>query len=86
MYYVKAIGVNRWAGGTPNWIKIRSIKRIMNGYIIGIRMRGEDKYIFVSHREDPQFLKFGKGWPDLRPVSWKEVKNEFINVVETKKA
>ena len=69
MYYVRATGLNRFTGdGTSRWLKIRSLDKIKDGYSIGVRINGRNKYVDVS-TEHGNSLEFAMGWPGLMPIS-----------------
>jgi hypothetical protein len=73
-YYIKATGNNRFAGGTSNWLKIRGLELRPSGIAIRVRIRNKTMYVFVNNDFTPHNLIFAKGWPDLQPIPWLEVK------------
>ncbi len=77
MYYVRAIGINKFAGdGTDKWLKIRGIERNKNGtYTLRVKMGNTDKYVDVDPSIDIRNLRFAKGWPSLMPVTFRSILN-----------
>jgi len=67
-YYVKAIGVNRYGGGTDKWLKIRDIWAENDYYVIQVRFRGMTYYSHVGIHGASNFI-FGVGWPPYQ-VTW----------------
>lgn len=67
-YYVKAIGNNRYAGGTDKWLKIRDIWSENDYYVIKVKIRGTDFYARVGIYGASNFI-FGVGWPPYQ-VTW----------------
>jgi hypothetical protein len=47
-FYVKAIGPNRYSGGSCNWLLIREIKRENDSLVIKIKTKWGIKYISCS--------------------------------------
>ena len=67
-YYVKAIGTNRYAGGTDKWLKIRDIWAENDYYVIKVKIRGMTFYANVGIHGASNFI-FGVGWPPYQ-VTW----------------
>lgn len=77
-YYVRATGDNRYAGGTDKWLKIRKVKRYGYGYVFGVRINGQNKFVAVRKNQPTENLEFAMGtWPNLEPVSYKHVIEGF---------
>jgi len=73
-YYVRATGNNRYAGGSERWLKIRKIKRYGYGYVLGVRINGQDKFVAIRKNGPTENLEFAMGtWPNLQPVTYKNV-------------
>jgi hypothetical protein len=80
MYYVRATGNNRYAGGTTKWLKIRNIRKTGDIYYeIEVRIRGLKRVVGVVKDNSFKNLEFAKGWPGLMPVSCHTVLEEFEN-------
>ena len=74
-YYVRATGVNRYAGGTDKWLKVRGIEPAPIGYKIEVRIQGRKKYTNIPPKGNRcENLEFGMGtWPNIQPVSYLRV-------------
>jgi len=85
-YYVKATGANRFAGGTPRWLKILEVSKAQgDAYLIKIRINGSVMYVFAN-RKGNKNLTFAKGWPGLMPVSFNNVlSNMKVKEIHNKK-
>jgi len=70
-YYVKAIGSNRYAGGTDKWLRIRDIWSENDYYVIKVKIRGMDFYSRVGVYGASNFI-FGIGWPPYQ-ITWGSV-------------
>jgi len=71
MYYVRATGDNRYAGGTDKWLKIRSLRKCSKtSYEIGAIINGQEKFTFVNPNERIDHLEFAEGWPGLKPIGF----------------
>jgi hypothetical protein len=72
--YVRAIGDNRYAGGTFRWLRVRALERPDNGvYEICVRFKGRDMRTTVSKGNKPA-LEFRIGaWPNAMPVDFNTV-------------
>jgi len=70
-YYVKATGVNRYAGGTDKWLKIRDIWAENDYYVIVVKIRGMTMNAMVGIHGATNFI-FGVGWPPYQ-VTWPSV-------------
>lgn len=78
MYYLRVIGINRFAGGTDKWLKIRDITKNQSGtYTLQVGIRGDNKFVDVDPDKDILNLRFAKGWPSLMPVSFKVILQNF---------
>ncbi len=78
-YYLKATGLNRFAGGTHNWLKIRSIRKNNNSdyYIATVICRNSAKEVEFDVDNTPNLI-FAKGkWPNIRPISAKQLIREY---------
>jgi hypothetical protein len=77
MYYVRAVGINRFTGdGSDKWLRIRGIERNKNDiYTIRVKIGNKDKYVYVDPSVDIRNLRFAKGWPGLMPVSFRSILN-----------
>lgn len=71
MYYVRATGDNRYAGGTDKWLKIRSIREISEAqFEIGAIINDQERFTIVNPKNRIEHLEFAKGWPGLQPVGF----------------
>lgn len=78
-YYLKATGLNRFAGGTSNWLKIRSMRKGWdnNTYVATIIFRNSVKDVEFNMNDVPNLI-FAKGkWPSIRPISAKQLIREY---------
>ena len=78
-YYLKATGLNRFAGGTSNWLKIRSIRKGLDsqGYVASVCFRGLIKEVYFKANDTPNLI-FAKGkWPNIRPISAMQLIREY---------
>jgi hypothetical protein len=70
-YYVKAIGQNRYAGGSCNWLLIRDIIKTKNGYDIKVRIKWGERFIMVSKDNITPNLIFKNdlnGWENFSSI------------------
>ena len=71
MYYVRATGGNRHAGGTSKWLKIRSLKQISETQCeISAIIGGQEKFTIVNPKNRVEHLEFAEGWPGLKPIGF----------------
>jgi hypothetical protein len=79
-YYLKATGVNRFAGGTNNWMKIRGLRKnnyTKTSYSASIFFRGSAKVVDFDTDATPNLI-FAKGiWPTIRPITAKQLVREY---------
>ena len=69
-YYVRATGVNRYAGGTDKWLKVRGIKKEVYAYVLEVRIRDTQKFVAIRKNGPTANLEFGMGkWPNIQPIS-----------------
>lgn len=78
MYYLRAVGQNKYGAGTDKWLKIRDVKKNKNGtYTMQVVIRGVDQYVDVDPSDNVRNLRFAKGYPSLMPVSIRTVLQNF---------
>ena len=71
--YIKAVGNNRYAGGTCNWLLVRRIKENKDSYEISVKIKGEEKFTDISKNNPPANLIFKMGlWPKIRYANERE--------------
>jgi hypothetical protein len=72
--YVRAVGNNRYSGGTFRWLRVRGIERPDNGiYEICVKFKGRDMRTVVSRDRTPA-LEFRIGsWPNAIPIDFSTV-------------
>ena len=59
--YIKATGANQYAGGSKNWLKIRSINDEGTSYTFHVVIRGMEKFVEITKKS----IKSGEGTPNL---------------------
>jgi hypothetical protein len=67
-YYVRAIGVNQYAGGTDKWLKIRDIWAENDYYVIKVKIRDMTMLANVGIHGARNFI-FATGWPPYQ-ITW----------------
>ena len=68
-FYVRAIGANRYAGGTDRWLKIHNIKRISYGFELEVYFNDTKKFVVIQSNQRTENLEFAEGWPGLKPIT-----------------
>ena len=69
--YLKATGINRWAGGSSRWLKVRKIARTAEDtYELWVEIRGKEMFVelgdYARKIGTPVIYRVGK-WPKTKP-------------------
>ena len=83
--YVRMNGVNRFAGGTDKWLKVRHIQKKLFDIVLEVNVSGQKRFLNFSNNRSPANIEFRIGeWPDTKPCSWDTVIQHMTkNWIET---